>query len=103
VRKQLLQWVTAARVTFNRALHHERTNKVTLDAFKLRSLFVNDSIVEREKLIYNVHGGCTASGDIVNGGNTMPLRGNRRPNGRVISKTPNPNLSDWMRKVPKEV
>lgn len=74
-----------------------------MDEFKLRALFVNDDIVQRERLNYNVHGGCTASGDIVNGGNTMPQQGNKRPKGRVVFKKPNPNLSDWMRKVPKEV
>lgn len=101
----LLTWVTAARVTYNNALYHESTTRTTSSEYALRTLFVNENTCQREDVSGRavVHGGVTASGERVCSAVSGFLKGRDKPNGKILSKERNPNVSEWMAGVPKQV
>jgi transposase len=102
----LLSWVTCSRANYNKALFHYNTTKENLSEYDLREMFVNESITVREQLpVYRVHNGYIANCPIpLCGGYTREEpRGNKKPKGKILSKTPNKNLKPWMKSVPKEI
>lgn len=94
-------WINGSKVTYNKTAFDQNTNKTNDTFFDLREKYVNNDICKRVVPSFMVHNGCTIDGTPVCGGYVNHPTGNAKPNGFIISKTPNPNVSEWLKNVPK--
>ncbi len=102
----LMKWIACARVNYNKSLYHDRHVQPNCSEYDLRTKFVNEFIVEREVIpVYRVNNGYVANCKVpLCGGMTRNVfRGNKKPKGKMLDKTPNFDLSAWMTDVPKTV
>lgn len=99
-----LSWVTASRVNYNKALYHDVNTEEKLSEYDLRAKFVNENIITRQPIVWRVNNGYIAGIDVpLCGGHVLPIKGNKRPNGKILDRDPNPDMSPWMKDVPKTV
>jgi transposase len=102
----LMRWIACARINYNKCLYNDRHIQPNCSEYELRTKFVNESIVEREILpVYVVNNGYIANCNVpLCGGFTRNVfRGNKKAKGKMLDKTPNPDISLWMTSVPKDV